>query len=148
MTNHADMTNQLPENYRSLQIAISGGPITNAMVRTKTVEWFRFCDYLRVPKTGQKDGSYFLRGVCDGERCNNNMNGASLAIVDADKRIDPGTGEILAVEQRTATSKISGGRRIEYTARPVTLEVPWYRSTDPVATSQKHSSGACVSRAA
>jgi hypothetical protein len=48
--------------------------------------------------------------------------------------VDPGTGEILAVEQRTETSKISGGQRIEYTARPVTLEVPWYRSTDPVAT--------------
>jgi hypothetical protein len=48
--------------------------------------------------------------------------------------VDPGTGEILAIEQRSEASTVSGGQRIEYTGRAVTLEVPWLRSTDPAAT--------------
>ena len=48
--------------------------------------------------------------------------------------VSPGERELLAVEQRLEPSPISGGKRVEYTGKPVTLSVPWYAYTEPQIT--------------
>jgi hypothetical protein len=43
----------------------------------------------------------------------------------------PERRELLAIEQRLEPSEVSGGTRVVYTGRPLTLRVPWYAYTEP-----------------
>ncbi|MBF0437377.1 MAG: hypothetical protein HQL77_18720 [Magnetococcales bacterium] len=77
-----------------LQLSISKGPASN----TKMIPWDptfpQFCHAVSKPKIGLKDGSYFLRGLCDGPRSDANLKEASTIVLDGDATIDLATGEI------------------------------------------------------
>ncbi len=52
---------------------------------------------LTIPKAGEKDGSYIIRGgdLIAPRRADENLRTADLIIVDGDSRFDPETGEVL-----------------------------------------------------
>jgi len=67
------------------------GPASNVTPTcTKHLEFDKFAQRLSAPNKGPKDGSYFVRGVCRGDRSNKNMLNAWLGVVDADQGVDGG----------------------------------------------------------
>ena len=53
-------------------------------------EW---CEQFSTPLTGDKHGSYFVRGAAT-RRSNDDLKSADVAILDGDSSIDPETGEV------------------------------------------------------
>ncbi|MBF0230725.1 MAG: hypothetical protein HQK63_14250 [Desulfamplus sp.] len=56
--------------------------------KTITQEWDEFIESFSIPQQGKKDGSYFVRGTCNGERENENISNIGMGVVDADDGID------------------------------------------------------------
>jgi len=54
-------------------------------------DWNEFCDVLADPKIGSKNGSYYVRGECIGERNNANIKSIDLLIIDGDQLLHDGT---------------------------------------------------------
>ena len=68
-----------------IRITFFKGPASNVKpCITSRIEWDSFAERLSSPKQGAKDGSYYVRGVCKGDRKNENMLSAWLGVVDAD----------------------------------------------------------------
>lgn len=86
-------TNQ--ENAR-LKIALAANGRTDVSLSVKDIPWDQFCRRLSVPKVGQKDGSYYVRGgdLVEPRRADENLKEADLCIIDGDSSFDPETGEI------------------------------------------------------
>ena len=67
-----------------------------------------------------------LRQAADSDR---KANAATIPLAwDIDPAAAPETIEFKAIESRTVPSAISGGLRIEFTGKPVTLKVPYKRA--------------------
>ena len=68
-----------------ITIAFSEGPASNTSIdSSEPMEWDAFSQIFSEPENGPKDGSYFVRGNCDGSRCDNNMAPLSeIIIIDA-----------------------------------------------------------------
>jgi hypothetical protein len=60
----------------------------------KALPFSEFAAAFSKPATGQKDGAYLVRGECNGNRCDANMNLATLVVVDGDSSFNPATGEV------------------------------------------------------
>lgn len=74
-----------------IRITFFKGPASNVKpCATSRIEWDDFAGRLSSPKKGPKDGAYFVRGVCQGDRCNENMLSAWVGVVDADHGADGG----------------------------------------------------------
>lgn len=58
----------------------------------ETVGWDELIDLVCKVKIGEKNGDYYLRGFCDGPRCDENMRSVDLIIVDGDKLINNKSG--------------------------------------------------------
>lgn len=79
-----------------IHISLCDGPTTNKQLKP----WAGTIDDLVFSfgkaEVGPKDGSYFVRGPFSKPlRENENITRADLLIIDGDKRIDPGTGELM-----------------------------------------------------
>jgi hypothetical protein len=83
------------ENAR-LKIALAANGRTDVSLSVKDIPWDQFCRRLSVPKVGQKDGSYYVRGgdLVEPRRADENLKEADLCIIDGDSSFDPETGEI------------------------------------------------------
>lgn len=66
------------------------GPVTNTTPdNSDSMEWDEFSGTLSKPEQGDKDGSYFVRGKCPGNRCDSNMEPLSdIIVIDADNGPD------------------------------------------------------------
>jgi hypothetical protein len=85
-------------NYRThkLKLALSKGPASNTLVINKEIIFNGLYKKLSNPKVGPKDGSYFVRGPArlgESTRKDENLESASLLILDGDSSTDPETGE-------------------------------------------------------
>jgi len=88
-TTHDNNCNpETPEDL--IAISFSEGPASNTSIeRSEPMEWDEFSQMLSQPEQGLKDGSYFLRGKCEGTRCDSNMDPLSdIIIIDADNSTD------------------------------------------------------------
>lgn len=67
-------------------------------LRVQDVTFAEFIEKLRVPKIGQKNGWYVLRGgkMKENRRADENLLEAELLVIDGDSRFDPETGEIIS----------------------------------------------------
>jgi len=54
-------------------------------------DWHDFVDLCTNPLIGPKNGDYFVRGFCDGEREDKNMRGPFLIIIDGDQLLSDGS---------------------------------------------------------
>lgn len=61
-------------------------------ISTETIEdWDEFCDLVMTPIIGTKNGDYFVRGFCDGQRADLNMKSMDLIIIDGDQLLTDGS---------------------------------------------------------
>ena len=81
-----------------LHLSQSLGGFSNTKLYLWTPAFPELCEQLRRrPSTGEKDGSYFVRGPCRADnptRLDTNIEYATLIPLDGDSRLDPDTGEI------------------------------------------------------
>jgi len=84
------------ENAR-LKIALATHGRTDIALSVKEITWAQLCQRLSIPKVGQKDGSYYVRGgdLVELKRADEHLKAADIAILDGDSSFDPETGEIL-----------------------------------------------------
>lgn len=80
-----------------LKIALAANGRTDTALSVKEVTWPQLCQRLSIPKVGQKDGSYYVRGgdLSEPKRADEHLRTADIAIIDGDSRFNPETGEIL-----------------------------------------------------
>lgn len=92
VSNHID-ENQ--ENTR-LKIALAAHGRTDTALSIKEITWDQLCNRLSIPKIGEKDGSYYVRGgdLIEPKRSDENLRRADVAVLDGDSTFDPETGEI------------------------------------------------------
>lgn len=83
------------ENTR-LKIALATHGRTDTALSVKEIAWAQLCTRLSIPKVGEKDGSYYVRGgdLAEPKRADENLLMADLAVLDGDKSFDHETGEI------------------------------------------------------
>lgn len=81
-----------------LRLADSAGPVRNTALSNRVTTLNDLAKELsQRPAVGSKDGSYFVRGPLKPgatARGDNNIESASLLILDGDSTLDPQTGEI------------------------------------------------------
>jgi len=97
---------------------------------TKAVKFDTLALWMSSPRKGPKNGSYFLRGVCQGTRSNEHMTSAWLAIVDADQGID---GPCPPVDVTADALRRIDYEFCLYTSFSHTTEAPRYRILFPLA---------------
>lgn len=68
--------------------------VTDTRVILEQPTWEAMVKMLTTAKIGEKAGSYFLRGQCDGTRKDENMKSVSFVILDGDTGIDAETGSL------------------------------------------------------
>lgn len=92
MSNHID---ENTENTR-LKIALAAHGRTDTALAIKEITWAQLCTRLSIPKVGDKDGSYYVRGgdLVEPKRSDENLRKADVAVLDGDSTFDPETGEI------------------------------------------------------
>ncbi len=73
-----------------LKISVFKGSHTNTTPSEVIDNWADLCDLLGNVKEGEKDGDYFIRGFCDGERSDENLKSISLLIIDGDSTLTNG----------------------------------------------------------
>lgn len=75
-----------------------GSQAQDTELRVQDVTFAEFIEKLRVPKIGQKNGWYVLRGgkMKENRRADENLLEAELLVIDGDSRFDPQTGEIIS----------------------------------------------------
>lgn len=81
-----------------LKIALAANGRTDTALSVKEVTWPQLCQRLSIPKVGQKDGSYYVRGgdLLEPKRADEHLRTADIAIIDGDSSFDPETGEVRA----------------------------------------------------
>lgn len=81
-----------------MRLAFAIGGRTDTALTSKEYTFQQLAARLRVPRAGQKDGSYYIRGgdLEAPKRADGNLRSAELLIIDGDSRIDPETGEIIS----------------------------------------------------
>lgn len=74
-----------------------GSSARSSMVRNQQFTMESFRALIHTPKTGAKDGEYFIGGpVCEGgKRCDADVVNTQVLFIDIDSRIDTTTGEIV-----------------------------------------------------
>ena len=86
---------EIAENTR-LKIALAAHGRTDTALSIKEITWAQLCTRLSIPKIGEKDGSYYVRGgdLVEPKRSDENLRKADVAVLDGDSSFDPETGEI------------------------------------------------------
>ena len=85
-TTNEDSTQVTEKSTESLGITGFNKVNNSAPVSSGSVE--SLFEKLLVGTVGSKDGTYYVRGFCDGTRCDENMRKLQLIIVDGDSSID------------------------------------------------------------
>ena len=87
----------LAQGAGKILIAFSHGPVTNTALVAKAYSLEQLAQRLSVPKIGDKDGSYYVRGgeLSEPRRADETLLSGSLIVLDGDSRICPVTGEVL-----------------------------------------------------
>jgi hypothetical protein len=109
------------DSEQLIRITFFKGGIANIKPdKTLEVTWDEFSKLFIVPKYGEKDGSYIVRGECLEKRNNNYMNAVRILIIDADKHCIKAEDAIKVLEQTSF-------QFIFYTTFTHTPEEPRYR---------------------
>jgi len=73
----------------STKLSCFRGGYRNTTPSGETIDtWDALVDKVSTPQVGNKDGEYFVRGYCDGSRCEKNMASNTLIIIDGDKTLE------------------------------------------------------------
>ena len=81
-----------------MRLSRSAGGVQNVSLEPWSPTFEELVEATSTPQAGDKDGSYFVRGPC-GEAATRNdeqISEANLIVLDADKRFDPNTGELIS----------------------------------------------------
>lgn len=83
---------------QELTISLCREGVRSVALECLTLTFDGLVDLLSHPEVGNKDGSYFVRGPCDAssKRADENITEAHVLVLDADKRIDLSTGEVIS----------------------------------------------------
>ncbi len=76
------------QNEVRLNISVFRGSHKTTIPTENIDSWDELVDMLTFPQRGEKDGDYFLRGLCNGTRSNANMVSSDVIIIDGDKTLD------------------------------------------------------------
>ena len=84
-----------------MKISLFRGGVQNTTPDLTIESWDDFVDIVTSPKVGQKNGDYFIRGLCDGTRDDKNIKTIDFIIIDGDKTTDNGSScvPLLAVHE-------------------------------------------------
>ncbi|NWF37270.1 YfjI family protein [Mariprofundus sp. KV] len=79
----------------TLSIVNTSATAKQQIAQNSTMTFQQVSDLLSGVTVGLKDGSYFMRGACNGQRSEGNMAGsADVLIIDGDSSMNPNTGEL------------------------------------------------------
>lgn len=86
----------ITQENATLKIALAAHGRTDTSLTPKEITWTQLCSRLSIPKVGEKDGSYYVRGgdLVEPKRADENLRNADVAVLDGDSSFDPETGEI------------------------------------------------------
>lgn len=103
------------------------GPASNTRPdNSEPIEWDEFSQLLSQPKQGLKDGSYFVRAKCTGNRNDNNTDPlSSIIVIDGDS--GPNGDPCPQPDYAADTLSDLGFQFILYTSHSHTPEKPKYR---------------------
>jgi hypothetical protein len=89
-----DISDQL--ETAMLRVAFARGGKTDVALEPREYSWPDFAARLAQPRTGAKDGSYYIRGgdLTEPRRHDDALRTAQLVVIDGDASFDPTTGEI------------------------------------------------------
>jgi len=74
-----------------MKLSLYRGGYANLTSTEVIDDWSEFVDLVSNPQIGPKNGDYFIRGYCDGDRSNNAVASMDLIIIDGDQLIDNGS---------------------------------------------------------
>lgn len=132
----------------TLSICHSSPQSSSQSLEPTTQSFDRWCELFSAPQTGDKDGSYFVRGSAT-KRSNNGLKSADVVILDGDSRIDPETGEVHegapAPEHVHDVLKSNDIQHFIYTSHSHVIKGNRYRVVIPARMGVKHDLVAVVS---
>lgn len=74
----------------NLKLSLFRDGYQNVYSTEEIEDWNEFVDLVIVPQVGSKNGSYLVRGFCDGPRADENIRFPCLIIIDGDQLLDNG----------------------------------------------------------
>jgi hypothetical protein len=73
-----------------MRLSLFRGGYTTLISSETIDDWNEFCDLVTDAKIGPKNGDYFVRGYCEGERKDANIQTIDLVVIDGDQLLDNG----------------------------------------------------------
>lgn len=97
-TSNATEVTHSVSSTKELKLSRCSGDHTNTKLEPWTSSFSELCNAFQTAIEGDKAGSYFVRGPVDStnpHRADRNIPTSSAIVLDGDRRVDPGTGEVL-----------------------------------------------------